>query len=126
MEKIGQSIRGTSFSRLAHSFCWLLSAPFAVGGKTMRGYRLYLELSVGAFALIWLATPTLFWPLINAIYQVAHHKVAIGDVEALAMVRRWFFYDSIRIIVIAAGFFSAVRSISIPYAESIATSSSSN
>jgi hypothetical protein len=96
------------------------------GWKTMRRYRLYLELSVGAFALIWLATPTLFWPLINAIYQVAHHRVAIADVEALAMVRRWFFYDSIRIIVIAAGFFSAVRAISIPYAESIATSSSSN
>ncbi len=88
------------------------------GWKTKRGYRLCLELSVGAFALIWLATPTLFWPLINAIYQVAHHRVAIADAEALALVRQWFLYDSIRIVVIAVGFFAAVRAISIPYAES--------
>jgi hypothetical protein len=58
------------------------------------------------------------WLLINAIYQVAHHRVAITGAEALALVRRWFLYDSIRIVVIAVGFFSAVRAIRIPYAES--------
>jgi hypothetical protein len=88
------------------------------GWKTNRSYRLSLELSVGAFALIWLATPTLFWPIINEIYQLAHHRVAIADADGLALVRKWFLYDSIRIVVIAAGFFSAVRTISIPYVES--------
>lgn len=64
------------------------------GWKTTRSYRLYLELSVGAFALIWLATPTFFWPLINAIYQVAHHRVSIarrqGDCLGEAMVHLRF------------------------------------
>ena len=87
------------------------------GWKTKRSYRLWLELPIGAFALIWLATPTLFWPLINAIYQVAHHNVAIADAEVHALARRWFLYDSIRIVVIASGFFAAVRAISIPYAD---------
>ena len=37
------------------------------GWKTERSYRRWLSLSVGAFVIIWIATPTLFWPLINAI-----------------------------------------------------------
>ncbi len=88
------------------------------GWKTERKYRQWLWLSAGAFVLIWLATPTLFWPLINNIYQVAHHRVTLSDSELSSMVHRWYFYDSIRIVVIAAGFCSAVRAISIPYAES--------
>ena len=87
------------------------------GWKTERTYRLWLWLPVGAFTLIWIATPTLFWPLINALYQVAHHRVTMTDAETAALVRRWFVYDSIRIVVIAAGFFSAVRAISLPYAD---------
>jgi hypothetical protein len=88
------------------------------GWKTKAAYRRCLEVSVVAFILIWLATPTIFWPTINAIYQVAHHRVSLADSEVLAMVRRWFVYDSIRIVVIAVGFFSSVRAISIPYSES--------
>jgi hypothetical protein len=57
-------------------------------------------------------------PVINEIYQIAHHRVTIADADALALVRRWFLYDSIRIVVIAAGLFSAVRATGIPYAES--------
>jgi len=90
------------------------------GWRTERSYRRWLWLSVAAFVLIWLATPTLFWPLINNIYQVAHHRVTVSDSEAAAMVHRWFVYDSIRIVVIMVGFFSAVRAISIPYAEAVA------
>lgn len=87
------------------------------GWKTKRSYRRWLWLSVAAFVLIWLATPTLFWPLINELYQVAHHRVTLSDADAAALVKRWFIYDSIRIVVIAAGFVSAVQAISIPYAE---------
>ena len=87
------------------------------GRKTERSYRGWLWLSAGAFALIWLATPTLFWPIVNAIYQVAHHRVTLSDADAAALVRRWFLYDSMRIVVIAGGFILAVRAISIPYAK---------
>lgn len=89
------------------------------GWTADRGYRRWLWLSVAAFVLIWLATPTLFWPLINNIYQVARHRVTVPDSEVSSMVHRWFLYDSIRILVIAAGFFSAVRAISIPYPEAV-------
>lgn len=88
------------------------------GWKTERNYRRWLWMSVGAFVLIWLATPTLFWPLINTIYQVAHHRAAFSDTQTAALIKRWFLLDSIRVAVIATGFISAVRAISIPYAES--------
>lgn len=52
-----------------------------------------------------------------AIYQVAHRRVTLSGAGAAALVKRWFLYDSMRVVLIAAGFISAVRAISIPYAE---------
>lgn len=56
-------------------------------------------------------------PVINEIYQIAHSRVTIADADALALVRRWFLYGSIRTVVIAAGLFSALQATSIPYTE---------
>ena len=87
------------------------------GWKTERNYRQWLWLSGGAFVVIWIATPTVFWPLINTIYQVAHHRVTLSDADTAALVKRWFLCDSLRVVVIATGFLSSVRAISIPYIE---------
>jgi hypothetical protein len=108
---------GNFFQPLSALLLLVIVGALCSGWKTRGHYRMYLEISVGAFVLIWIATPTLFWPLINAIYQVAHHRVSIANADAVALVQRWFLYDSIRIVVIAAGFLSAVRAISIPYPE---------
>lgn len=108
---------GNFFQPLSAMLLLVIVGALWSGWKTERSYRRWLWLSVGAFVLIWIATPTLFWPLINAIYQVAHHRMTLSDADAGSLVKRWFLYDAIRIGVIAVGFLSSVRAISVPYAE---------
>jgi hypothetical protein len=85
------------------------------GWKTAAEYRVWLWLPVIAFVLIWIATPTVFWPIINELYAVAHGKVVKSDIEIGSLVQRWFLYDWLRAFAIAIGFVSSVRAISIPY-----------
>ncbi len=90
------------------------------GFKTGSRYRLWLWLPVIAFLLIWIVTPTVFWPLIVELYRVANNKIVRNDAEVSTLVRHWFVFDSLRLAVIAIGFLSSVRAISIPYPESLA------
>lgn len=85
------------------------------GWKTPRSYRIWLILPVIMFVLIWIATPTLFWPMISEIYLAAKGTTPVPKGEMLQLVHRWFLYDSLRVVVIAAGFLSSIRGISVPY-----------
>jgi hypothetical protein len=85
------------------------------GWKTESTYRIWLWIPAIAFLLIWIATPTIFWPIINDTYAIAHGKIIRTDIETAALVHRWFLYDWLRVAAIAIGFVSSVRSISIPY-----------
>jgi len=87
------------------------------GWKTVPSYRRWLWLSLGAFVLIWIATPTMFWPIINDLYQIANHRPSAKVAETATLIRHWFLYDSIRILVIATGFVASVKAISLPYRE---------
>jgi hypothetical protein len=69
-----------------------------------------------AFTLFWIATPTVFWPIITELYRIANGKTIKNDAEVVTLVRHWFTYDWLRVAVIAVGFLSSIRSISIPYA----------
>ena len=87
-----------------------------IAGWPTRGrYRSWLAAPVIALAIIWVCTPTIFWPMINALYAVWRGRLAMSEPEQIQLVHRWVIADSLRVLVIAAGFVSAIRSISLPY-----------
>jgi len=67
------------------------------------------------FVIIWIFTPTVFWPMIRELYGAGSGKIARSDPELIALVRRWMIWDWLRVAVIAVGFVSLVRAISIPF-----------
>jgi hypothetical protein len=84
------------------------------GWKTRFEYRFWLWLPAIMFLLIWTFTPTVFWPMIHELYGVASGKIVSTDAEVMRLVRRWFIWDWVRVAMIAAGFVSFVRAISLP------------
>jgi hypothetical protein len=56
--------------------------------KTPLEYRGWLWLPIIAFVLIWIATPTVFWPMISELYSIAHGKVVKSDIEIGVLVGR--------------------------------------
>jgi hypothetical protein len=67
------------------------------------------------FLLIWIFTPTVFWPMIRELYGAGSGKIVRSDVELKLLVRRWMIWDWLRVAVIATGFLSLVRAISVPF-----------
>jgi len=84
------------------------------GWKTRFEYRFWLWLPAIMFLLIWTFTPTVFWPMIHELYGVASGKIVSTDAEVMRLVRRWFIWDWVRVAMIAVGFVSSVRAISLP------------
>ena len=84
------------------------------GWKTRFEYRFWLWLPVIMFLLIWIFTPTVFWPMIHKLYGAGSGKIVISDADAIHLVRRWFIWDWARVAMIAVGFVSSVRAISLP------------
>jgi hypothetical protein len=85
------------------------------GWKTRPGYRLWLWIPALAFLVVWVFTPTVFWPMIRELHGTATGKLARTDAQSLELARRWILWDWMRVTVIAVGFLSCVRAISIPY-----------
>jgi len=85
------------------------------GWKTPLEYRIWLWVPVIAFLIIWIFTPTVFWPMIRELYGVGSGKIVRSDAELISLVRRWMIWDWLRVGVIAVGFASSVRAISIPF-----------
>jgi hypothetical protein len=100
-----------------------LSAVMAVGvvgalisgWKTRPGYRVWLLAPVIAFLVIWIFTPTVFWPMINELYGAATGTIPRSDAEMVALARKWIVWDWLRVVVIATGFVASIRAISVPY-----------
>lgn len=97
-----------------------LSALALVGmlGALISGWkcslRFWLLLPLAAFAVIWVLTPTVFWPMINELWSVHKARLALTEVEQVALVRRWFLWDSFRIGLIAVCFLSSLRALTGP------------
>jgi hypothetical protein len=72
-------------------------------------------LPVIAFLVIWIFTPTVFWPMINELYGAATGTIPRSDVEMIALARKWIVWDWLRVVVIATGFVASIRAISVPY-----------
>jgi len=107
---------GNFFQPLSAIILLASLAALTAGWKTAADYRRWLLFPVLAFAVIWILTPTVFWPIINDLYAVASGKVVRSEADLAQLVRRWFLLDSIRVALILIGFVSSVRAISIPFA----------
>lgn len=103
-------------------FFQLLSVVMAVsvvgaliaGWKTRWPYREWLLLPVIAFVIIWAATPTIFWPIIHELYGTTIGRTTHTDTELVRLIHRWVICDWVRVGLIAIGFISSVRAISLP------------
>jgi hypothetical protein len=85
------------------------------GWKTPFEYRVWLWLSAGMFIIIWIFTPTVFWPMIRELYGAGRGSIVISDADVVRLVRRWVFCDWLRVLAIAVAFVSSVRAISVPF-----------
>jgi hypothetical protein len=106
---------GTFFQPLSAVLLVASLGALICGWQTRWKYRIWLWSPVIAFILIWITTPTVFWPMINEIYGIAHGKIVRSDLEVTELVHRWIIADWLRVAVIAVGFVSSVRAISTPY-----------
>jgi hypothetical protein len=106
---------GTFFQPLSGLLLVASSGALIAGWTTRGSYRTWLAVPVVALTVIWIFTPTIFWPMINTLYAVWKGRLAISEAEQMQLVHRWMIADSLRVLAIAAGFVSAIRSISIAY-----------
>jgi hypothetical protein len=88
------------------------------GWKTPPDYRIWLCLPVLAFLLIWIATPTVFWPMIGELYGAGAGRIQRSEADLILLVRRWILWDWARVAIIAISFLSSVRAISLPFPHS--------
>jgi hypothetical protein len=93
---------------------WVLGALIS-GWKTRFEYRVWLWLPVIGFLVIWILTPTVFWPMIRELYGTATGRIMRNDAEAILLARPWIIWDWARVVMIAVGFVSSIRAISMPY-----------
>jgi hypothetical protein len=88
------------------------------GWKTRLECRIWLWVPIISFLLIWIFIPTVFWPMIRELYGAGSGKIVRSDAELILLVRRWIIWDWLRVALIATGFVSSVRAISIPFPRS--------
>ena len=88
------------------------------GWKTRLEYRIWLCVPVITFLIIWIITPTVFWPMISELYRAGLGKIVRTDAQLILLVRRWMIWDWFRVALIATGFVASVRAISIPFPRS--------
>src|SRR5256885_342392 len=64
---------------------------------------------------VWLLTMSIMWRMNTALYAAAPGSPisATGNPDIAALAHRWIAYDWVRVTMMAAGFLSAVRAISL-------------
>lgn len=82
------------------------------GRKALRNYKILLWVSFLSLVVIWLATPTLFWPMIGDLYYAGTGSRPLEVSAAQSLVNRWLTLDWLRTALIAVGFVSAIQAIS--------------
>lgn len=105
---------GDFFIPLSAVMATTLVGALVAGRRAPRRPRLWLWVAALAFLLIWIATPTVFWPMVGQLQAAVAGRFAGGDAEAVALARRWMLWDSARTVVIALGYVAVVRAISLP------------
>lgn len=100
---------GTFFQPLSALLLVNALAGLAAGWNTPA--RRFLLLSLASLAVIWIFTPTVFWPMISDLWEIHRGRLVRTDAEAVALVQRWFLWDAGRIAVIGLGFVCSVRAL---------------
>lgn len=85
------------------------------GRKAPFDYRVWLLVSATMFIIIWILTPTIFWPMIRELYGAHTGKLPKNTPEIIALLHRWAVWDWFRTTLIAVGFLASIRAISVPY-----------
>jgi len=94
----------------------VLGAAIA-GRKTPFSYRVLLLISATMFIIIWILTPTIFWPMIRELYGAHTGRLPQTTPEIIALLHRWLVWDWFRTALIAVGFVASIRALSVPYPE---------
>jgi hypothetical protein len=81
------------------------------GWRSPKVYRIGLFVPVIMLVVIWMLTPTIFWPMINDLWGVHKGTLSLSDAQVTALVHEWFVWDWLRTALIAAGFASSVQSL---------------
>jgi hypothetical protein len=89
------------------------------GWRTPIQLRRWLWLAVIVFLIIWVLTPTVFWPMIHQLYGTATGKIVATDAESIQLARRWLIWDWFRVGLIALGFIAFVRALSLSEAPKV-------
>jgi hypothetical protein len=103
-------------------FFEVLALPTLVGvlGALISGwnapfnYRVWLWLPVIMFVSLWVLTITMFWPMNHELSRVVSGSIVRSQAELIRLVQRWETYDWLRVAMLALGFASSVRAISLP------------
>ncbi len=106
---------GLFFQPLSAAILALTVAALACGWKSAA--RNLLLLAIGSFVVIWIFTPTVFWPMIFQLWEIHRGRLASTEVQAIALVHKWYVWDSFRIVLIGIGFVASVRGLAAITAE---------
>ena len=87
----------------------------ATGWKAPVQYRVWLWSSAILIFIVWLLTMVVMWRMNGELYAAASTSVgsSISPTELVRLARRWIAYDWLRVVMMAAGFVSSVRAISL-------------
>ena len=83
----------------------------ASGWQQPKHYKLWLWIPLGSLLVIWVATPTLFWPMIRDLYGAGTGLRPLAEPVARSLVQRWLVYDGVRTVLIAVGFVSSIQAL---------------
>ena len=87
----------------------------ACGWNTSPRYKVWLWAPLIALLIIWIATPTVFWPMIRDLYGASTGSRSLSAPAARSLAAQWILYDWIRAAFIGVGFVCAVRGTSTVY-----------
>jgi hypothetical protein len=83
------------------------------GWTTPFEYRRWLWSPVLLLVAVWVITVPVMWPLNAALRSASHGATNASNAEVMRMAHRWIRVDWLRVAMIAAGFLSAIRAISL-------------
>jgi hypothetical protein len=101
----------TSLATLVAAFGALFGA-----WETPLKYRFWLWSSAALILAVWVFTFVAFWPRNAALFAAASGSGpgVMSEAALIRLVHQWVVYDWCRVVMMSAGFVSAVRAISMP------------
>ncbi len=84
------------------------------GWATPPDYRFWLWCSAWPVAGLWVVTIPVMWPLNAALQAARREGGAVDQAQVRRAVRCWVMCDTIRVLMVAAGFVGAIQAMSLP------------